>query len=240
MHLSGAPLWPRGPVFSIVWMRERSSLVPTLHAMTRVLIGPFSRTVIPTRVSTALLLMLKTWLPFGASERSLVAWRRGWPPVSWVVAKMSRGGWAVIWGVTMERRAPLTWGSLYRTARGWLMLDMGGAVWPIWRRPPLAMVWFHFGRVWSKGILILGPPVIETWLPLLSHQGDSSDNWRSSSTSGISPVKRSLYLIALDISSIFGVGVVIPFIRSNAMTISIRSDRTRKTEIGGLQHITLK
>lgn len=117
------------------------------------------------------------------------------------------------------------------------MLDMGGAILPRWRRPPLTMVWFHFGRVCLKGILILGPPVIETWLPLFSHQGDSSDSWGSSSTSGISPVKRSLYLVALDIPTTFGVGVVIPFIRSNAMAISIRSDRTGKTEIGGMQHI---
>lgn len=169
MHLSGVPLWPRVPMFSIVWMRERSSLVPALHAMTCVLIGPFSRTVIPTRVSIPLLLMLKTWLPFGAPERPLVGWCRVGPPVSWVVAKMSWGGWPVTRGVAMEGGAPLTHGSLCGTARGWVMLDMGGAVWPSWGRPPLAIVGFHFGRVWLKGILILGLPVVETWLPLLSH-----------------------------------------------------------------------
>lgn len=223
MHLSGAPLWTRGPVLSIVWMRERSSLVPALHAMTWVLIGPFSGTVISTRVSAPLLLMLKTWLPFVAPERPLVSWCRSWPPVSWVAAKVSRGGWPVTWGVAMERWAPLTRGCLCRTARGWLMLDMGGAVLPRWRRPPLAMVWFNFGRVWLKGILIRGPPVVETWLPLLPHQGDSPGNWGTSSTSGISPVKRGLCWVPLDISSTFGIGVVIPFTRANAVTISVRS-----------------
>lgn len=130
MHLSGAPLWTRGPVFSIVWMRERSSLVPALHAMTWVLMGPFSGTVIPTRVSTPLLLMQKTWLPFMAPERPPAGWWRAWPPVGWVAAKMSWGGWPVSWVVAMERRAPLTLGSLCRTARGWLMLVMWGAVRP--------------------------------------------------------------------------------------------------------------
>lgn len=229
MHLSGAPLWPRGPVLSIVWMRECSSLIPALRAMTCVLFRPFSGTVISTGVSTPLFLMQKTWLPFMAPERPPASWCRSWPPISRVATKMSWGRWPVIWGVAMERRAPLTRGSLCRTARGWLMLDMRwGAVWPRWRRPPLAMVWFHFGRVRLKGILTRGPPVIETRFPLLSHQGDSSDYWGSSSTSGFSPVKRSLDWVTLDISSVFGIGVVIPFIWTNAMTIPIRSEREQK------------
>lgn len=231
MHLSWASLW--GPMFSIVWMRECSTLVPTLHAMTRVLMGPFSGTVIPTWVSVPLLLMQKTWLPFMTPKGAPGGRCRARPPISWVVAKMSWGGWPVTWGVAVERWTPLTRGSLCRTARGWLMLDMGGPVRPWWRGPPLAMVWFHFGGVRLKRILMWGPPVIETWLPLLSHQGGSSDNWGASSTSGVSRVKRSFSWVALGISSTFGVRVVAPFIRTIAMTISIRSDRTQdKTEIG--------
>lgn len=161
MHLSGAPLWPRGPVFSIVWMREGSSLVPALHAMTWVLIGPFSGTVIPTGVPIPLLLMGRTWLPFGAPKRPLVGLCVARPPINWVVTKMSRGGWPVPWGVAMEWRPSLAWGSMCRTARGWLMMTMGGAVWPRWRGPPLAVVWFHFGMVRWKGILFWGTPVIK-------------------------------------------------------------------------------
>lgn len=67
--------------------------------------------------------------------------------------------------------------------------------------------------------------MIETWLPLLSHQGDSLDNWGASSTSGISPVKRGLYWVALGISSTFVV-VVIPFTLPDVVTISVGSDRT--------------
>lgn len=79
-----------------------------------------------------------------------------------------------------------------------------------------------------KGILILRLPVIETWLPLLSHQGDSPDSWGSSSTSGFPPVWSGLSWVALGISSTFGAGVVNSFTWSNAMTITIGSDRTRK------------
>lgn len=81
-----------------------------------------------------------------------------------------------------------------------------------------------------KGILILGPPVVETWLPLLSHQGDSSDNGGSSSTPGIFPVKRGLSLVGLDIPPTFGVRVVIPFTGSNAMAISVWSARIQEKQ----------
>lgn len=231
MHLSGVPLWPRGPMLPIMW--EWSSLVPALHVVTRVFLsGPFSWTVIPSRVSTPLLLMRKAWLPFGAFERSLVAWCRAWPPISWVATKMPWGRWSVTRGVTMKRWTSLTMMSLRRTMRWWLMLDLRGAGWPRWRQPSLAMVWFHFRMVRLKGILILGPPVIKTWLPLLSHQRNSSDRWGSSSTSGFPPVKWRLCWVGLGISSTSRTGVVIAFIVSSSMTISIRSNRTQEAKTG--------
>lgn len=210
--------------------------------MTRLVIGPFSWIVIPPRVSTALLLVVKTSLPFVAPERPLVGWRGAWPLVAWVAAKVSWGGGPVTGGVAMKGGGPLAWGSTCRTARRWLMWDMRGAVWPGWRRPPLAVVWFHFGRVWLKRILIRWPPVIETWLPLLSHQWDPFTNRGPSSTSGFPPVKRGLSWVALDISSTFWVWGVIPITWSNAMTISIRSEwaQGRKTKWNFTSNVTLQ
>lgn len=129
----------------------------------------------------------------------------------------------------MEVWTPLIWGSLCRITSRWrMMLDVWWGLRPRLRRPPLTMVWFHFRRVWLKGILIWGLPVIETWLPLLSHQGDSSDNWGSSSTSGIPPVRSGLSWIAVVISATFRAGIVISFTWPSAMTIAVGSDKTQK------------
>lgn len=223
MHLSWTPLGTRGPVFSIVWMRESSNLIPALHAMSCVLMVPFSGTVSPAGVSISVIRMHKCQLPFMAPERTSVGGCRVWPPVSWVAVKMSWGWWMVIWQVGMEGWASRTVVSTCWSTTRWKMM-VWGAVMPWWRRPPLVMVQFHFGRVRLIGVLVWWPPMIKSWLPLLSHQRCSSDNWRSSPSSGFPWTIRSLYWVVLDISSAFRVRAVMSFIWSTAMTISVRSD----------------
>lgn len=100
---------------------------------------------------------------------------------------------------------------------------MRGAVGPAGRRPPLAVVGLHFVRVLVIWILILGPPVIETRLPFLSHEGDSSDHSWPPSAPGVSPVEGRLRRVVWDFSATFSVVAIIPFIHTHAVTVSMRS-----------------
>lgn len=165
IHFSGTPVRPRGPVFSIVWTGEPSSLVPALRALTWMIKGPFSGTVTATVILTLLLVMGETWLSSVAPERPSILLGGAWSPVSWVTGKMSGGGWPVPLVLAREGRASSTWGSRSWTARGWVMLATGRPIWPGWTGPPLVIVWIHLRWICMKGIVTWGSGVIETWLP---------------------------------------------------------------------------